>query len=200
MAQGWLRGQTVVFGLLLAGCSGDDNVKRPDPEICDDGEDNDKDGLVDCDDTADCGGLACRETFTTETGETAPPTLEIVVNDGCCDFSFGSADCPQKSIGTVSIINRDPELEGQFTASCETVGPSLQPIEWKVVGSGNQVPYLVNLPLAPESTVEVEAFFVCDAGVDQTFETVCRVVAEIEESSEEVSVEQEVTGTSTVAR
>ena len=46
--------------LLIAGCSGEttDTGRKP-PEICNDAIDNDDDGLVDCDDTAECGGLQC---------------------------------------------------------------------------------------------------------------------------------------------
>jgi hypothetical protein len=44
----------VALGLVFTACS----VKETDPEaVCDDGEDNDLDGLYDCDDP-DCAGVA----------------------------------------------------------------------------------------------------------------------------------------------
>jgi hypothetical protein len=178
-------GWVALAGLGWA-CSGDDGTPRPDPEICDDGLDNDGDGAVDCDDT-NCGGIHCQDQGDDDDDAVEPELVEILLDeDDCCDFTFGSADCPQKEIGTFSIINRSTEVEGNFDVSCDVVGPDLAPIEWQVVGGSNQVPYLVNLPLPVETTVQIQAYFVCSPGLEQDFDTTCHISAEVDSKKVEL--------------
>lgn len=173
MARAW-----GAVGFILWGCSGE-TAERVPPEVCDDEIDNDGDGLVDCDDD-NCGGLPCQQKGQTETGDTdEPDALEILLNDDCCDFSFAADDCPQMLIGSVTFINRDPEEAGSFDVSCDTVNND-PVIEWKVVGGANQSPFLVNLPLAADSSVTVEAYYVCSPGLTQSFNTICHLHAELE--------------------
>jgi hypothetical protein len=175
------------WALVMLGCSGDDGTVRPDPEVCDDELDNDGDGLVDCDDSNDCGGIHCQQQGDDDDDTGTLVLVEILLEeDDCCDFTFGQADCPQKEIGTFSIINRSPDVEGTFNVSCDVVGVDMAPIEWQVVGGSNQVPYLVNLPLAPDTTVQIQGFFVCIPGLDQSFTTTCHISAEVEGARDEL--------------
>jgi hypothetical protein len=179
---GWMA----LAGLGWA-CSGDDGTVRPDPEICDDEIDNDGNGLIDCEDSSACGGIHCQQTGDDDDDTAESELVEIVLDDDtCCDFTFGAADCPQKEIGTFSIINRSPDVEGNFDVSCDTVGPNLAPIEWQVAGGSNQVPYLVNLPLAPNATVEIQGYFVCTPGLEVDFTTTCHISAEVEGVKDEL--------------
>jgi hypothetical protein len=87
----------VVLALLVAGCS-DSN------EVCGDGEDNDSNGQVDCEDSA-CGvgavcgpnGLACAADLTCSTcsgnGGTPEPDGETICGDGVDNDCDGAVDC-----------------------------------------------------------------------------------------------------------
>jgi hypothetical protein len=78
-----------------AGCTWDRDagmcvadVCVPEPEICDDGVDNDCDGAIDCADTADCGNdPVCQCTPTP--GE---ETQELTCNDGIDNDCDGAVD------------------------------------------------------------------------------------------------------------
>ena len=74
------------------------DVVPPDPEVCDDGADNDGDGAVDCDDS-DCAGTAA-----------CPVDMPEVCDDGADNDGDGAVDCD------------DSDCEGN--AACPVAGPS----------------------------------------------------------------------------
>lgn len=185
---GWAK--AALLGVFLGACSGSDPVDRPDPEICDDGVDNDGDGAVDCDDSQ-CGGLPCQGIGDDDDDDTTgpPPTVEIVRNpDDCCDFLFTTEDCPSKKIGDLAIINRSVDVEGQVDAFCDRVGPESSPvIQWNVEGTAQQRVTLINAPLPPESSMTLNSLFVCATGVNQDFYVECTIFVEVgEEEAEEI--------------
>ncbi|MEM6931381.1 MAG: hypothetical protein AAF602_30905, partial [Myxococcota bacterium] len=77
-------------------------MDRPDPEICDDGIDNDGDGLVDCDDES-CGGINCQRQ---DTGFEEAPVEIVISQSRCCDFTFNDQNCDGRLAGTIDIVNR----------------------------------------------------------------------------------------------
>jgi hypothetical protein len=166
-------------GALLVSCSGEAPYTRPDPEICDDGADNDGDGLVDCDDKSDCGGIACRTTYTTDTAPDLPDAEVLFNEDDCCDFTYSSADCPQLEIGSITFINRSGSEDGQIDVSCNDVGPNSVPaIQWAPQGSTHPSQFIINAPIYAGETVVMDAYFVCGGGVNFDFTTQC--VSDIE--------------------
>jgi hypothetical protein len=174
-------------GFGAAGCTGTDTTDdgRKPPEICDDEIDNDDDGLVDCDDTAECGGLQCNTgTTDTDTGITTdldPAEILFSVTD-CCDFTFAEGECP-KLIGTYEAANREPETEGELDASCDLIGDD-PPLSFSVIGCPNcPIPYLTNQPVDPNTTVTVEVWF--DCAVQQTFQATCRTNIEVDPFEDE---------------
>jgi hypothetical protein len=158
---------------VSAGCAGDPPVGRPPPEDCQDGIDNDSDGLVDCDDSAECGGLQCQNANDTDTGITVDlPDLEIEIPpDTCCNFTFSDpADCPMV-VGSYVVHNRTLESEAELDASCDLYeGDS--PISFDVEGCSNcPTPFLTNFVVDPQTSVTVELVFNCSIG--HTFTANC---------------------------
>jgi hypothetical protein len=178
---------------LLGSCSGEPPVTRPDPEICDDGIDNDGDGGADCDDT-DCGGLHCQTNGNTETGEELPMAEVLYDPSTCCDFVFGPDDCPQMQVGTISFINRSESDDATVTLSCNLIGGSVAAVRWMAEGDTQPRPFITDETLPAGTTLPVEAWFVCD-GVNQTFTTSCIAHVEIEGTDAD-EVTFEITGTS----
>ena len=168
--------------LVTVACSGDtDDTTFVGPETCDDGIDNNGNGLVDCADTAFCGGLACATgDDDDDDDDTAapPPVVEVIYSaDDCCDFAFGPGDCPM-SIGTLQIANRSVEADGEMDVSCDLVDGE-SPIVWQLQGGTEPPnPFIVNAPLLATSQVTVEAFYNC--AVTHGFQTSCRAIAEVE--------------------
>jgi len=160
----WLAG--------LSGCSGSTDEGRKPPEICTDGIDNDDDGLIDCDDSAECGGLQCVTQQESDTGTIDLPDLEITISPkSCCDFTFtGPGDCPMV-IGTYDATNRSEESVAELDASCDLVGGD-PPFSFNAPNCPQcPVPYLDNLHVDPGETVTVEIVFNCQIG--QTFTADC---------------------------
>lgn len=185
----------VVAVLALAACSGEPAPTRQDPEICDDGIDNDKDGDIDCDDT-NCGGLPCQQQGDDDDDTTEPPPdIEFLYDaEACCNFDFSSADCPSKTIGTIAVINRSKKDSAEVDASCTAVGPDVfTAIRWQAPGAST-VAFLVNAIVEPETQIELTAIYQCGGGIDQTFTTDCILTAELPDLSDDLEIE--VTGTS----
>jgi len=180
-------------GFGATGCTGtdtDDGGRKP-PEICNDEIDNDDDGLIDCDDSAECGGLQCN-TGTTDTDTTVElEEAEILFSAAdCCDFTFSQGECP-KMIGTYQAANREPETDGELDASCDLIGDD-PPLKFSVDGCPNcPIPYLTNQPVDPNTTVTVEVWF--DCAVVTTFKATCRTNIEVDPFKDEW--EFEVNGT-----
>jgi hypothetical protein len=176
---GWIVG--------AGACSGEPPPARPELELCDDGIDNDGDSLVDCDDVADCGGLACRDTDVGDDDDDEPALVEILFDEAeCCNFDYSSSDCPQKDIGTFSVINRLTDEEALLDVFCDRVGPEVDAvIQWKPEGPSQPRPTVANAPIAAESSVNMVGVFVCATGVNQTFTTECTIYVEAGESGEE---------------
>lgn len=178
------------LSLLLAACSGTDGDTFTRPEVCDDEVDNNGNGLVDCDDTAFCGGLQCEAPDTDFDTDVPLPPLEITYSVAtCCDFEWAAADCP-KSIGTVGMINRGEE-DAEVDINCDLV--NTQPaVQWQVQGgSDSPTPFVVDIPLFAGSSITMEAFFNCN--VSGQFTTQCR--ANIETEEDRVDKEFDITGT-----
>jgi hypothetical protein len=157
----------------VTGCAGTDTdgEGRKPPEICNNEIDDDDDGLVDCDDELECGGLQC-ETDTTDTDIVVELDPAEILFDptSCCDFTFSQGDCPMM-IGTYQAANREEEIDGELDASCNLIGGE-PPLSFSVAGCPNcPIPYLVNQPVDPNTTVTVEVWF--DCAVAQTFEATC---------------------------
>ncbi|MEZ4235467.1 MAG: hypothetical protein R3F59_04755 [Myxococcota bacterium] len=186
---GWLA-----TAAWLAGCSGDGPVQRPDPEICDDGIDNDGDGLVDCDDGDDCGGLACVTHGDDDDTVTEPPEVEIVLDEDLCTgadctFDYAGSDCPQKELGTFHVFNRTDDTDAEFQIYCNGVGPDgARVIQWKADG-GQLRPTLANVIIAPGDSLEVTAAFVCAAGINQSFDTFCNAYVNAEPYDQDLDFE-----------
>jgi hypothetical protein len=160
--------------MLIAGCSGEttDTGRKP-PEICNDAIDNDDDGLVDCDDSAECGGLQCATGTESDTGPTVElPDLELVFDvPAAYNFEFsGPGDCPLL-IGTYEAINRT-EFDAELDANCNQIGGDY-PFTFSAPDC-NQCPtkFLTNYQLEPGESVTVDITFVCEVG-QQTFTADC---------------------------
>jgi hypothetical protein len=176
--------------LLLAACSGTDGDTFTRPEVCDDGVDNNGNGLVDCDDASFCGGLQCQAPDTdVDTDEPLPP-LEISYTAAeCCDFTFTTSECP-KSIGTFGMIDRG-EDDAVIDVSCDLVN-SEAAVQWQVQGGSDApTPFIVDTPVYAGSSVTIEGFFNC--AVPGEFTTHCR--ANIETDEDRAEIEFDITGT-----
>jgi hypothetical protein len=177
-----MRVPMAFVGVVLLSCSGgdDDGGTRLDPEICDDGIDNNGDGLVDCEDTTSCGGLVCRDPGDDD-DDTAEPTPDVeVLRNDCCDFTF---TCPAAnvSVGQFSLINHSLENDAEFAVVCAPIGGT-SPLAFQVVGSSAAPSAsLRGVDLFADSTVSVEAFFACKPQLQQGFDAVCTVTAETDD-------------------
>ncbi|HHO51014.1 MAG TPA: hypothetical protein ENK18_09125 [Deltaproteobacteria bacterium] len=170
---------------LSVGCSGEAPGTHPEPEICDDGIDNNGNGLIDCEDSASCGGLVCRDNTnnTNDTGEPLPE-LEIFIDpDDCCDFTFSDADCAGKPIGQFTILNRSDE-QGTIDVTCDVPGTGISVLEIRM--NDNQVlrPFLTDAPMEPTSENTIYLSYDCYAL--QTFEVGCSAKATLPNDSEEL--------------
>jgi hypothetical protein len=174
---------------LLLSCSGSDGETDTftRPETCDDGVDNNDNGLVDCADTAFCGGLQCQTGDDDDDTDVPLPDLEIIYDPTtCCDFQFVSGDCP-KSIGTIGVINRSTD-DATVDASCDFVtGESV--IQWQVQGGAPPIPFIVAEPLYSGQSMTLEGFFNCDTA--QPFNVACRVKVETDIDVSEVEFDIE---------
>ncbi|MEQ1502932.1 MAG: hypothetical protein ABMB14_11915 [Myxococcota bacterium] len=192
----WFAGLAGAIGLGACGGGGDDTSPRPELEVCDDGEDNDGDSLVDCDDTQDCGGIHCQNTGDDDddTTPTEPATIEILFDEtSCCDFTFTSEDCPSKTIGTFSVLNRSLEDDGDFDVSCDLVGPGLSAIKWQPEDASSKQAFVVASPIYANNQVEVTGYFDCVGTIDTEFTTACNITANV--GSETAVLDFEITGT-----
>ncbi len=157
----------------MSGCTGETDGGRKPPEICDDGIDNDDDGLIDCDDSAECGGLQCVTGQESDTGPTVDlPDLEIVLTPkNCCNFTFtGPEDCPMV-VGTYEATNRSEDAVADLDASCDLIDGD-PPFTFNTPNCPQcPVPYMTNVPVDPGETVIVEVIFGCTIG--QTFTANC---------------------------
>lgn len=183
----------------LVGCgifaSTQEQNTRPPAEICDDGIDNDRDGLADCDDTDSCGGLACRTTtgYVPDTSQFLPNADILYSVADCCDFEFNAESCPSIEIGTITMVNRASEEDGEYDVNCDLVDGE-SPVQWRVEGATEPVPFVVNQKLFADDTTVVTAVFLCDAGVATTFTTTCRANLQVGDADSD-EIEFEVTGT-----
>ena len=176
------------LAVLAASCSGDDGQEPIPPEICDDGIDNDGDGLVDCDDEA-CGGLACRDPGDDDddTGTEPPPVVEILFDPtDCCDFTFTVPNDCQKVVGSFSIINRSETEDGLIkTLTCDIPqGGTQAAILFQLDDSTQKFPFVANAELDRNSQVDVTLWY--DCFTNDSFELPCRVKAEVGEEEDEV--------------
>ena len=77
----------------------------PEPEVCTDNIDNDLDGLVDCDDTADCA---------TDPACDVPPPADEICDDGIDNDGNGFADCADPACAGVDVPGGTCGPEGRF--------------------------------------------------------------------------------------
>lgn len=83
-----------------------DGPPIPESEVCDDGVDNDLDGLIDCDDTVDCSlDPYC---------DVPPPAGEIC-DDGTDNDNDGLIDCADPDCAGVTVAGGTCGAEGKFT-------------------------------------------------------------------------------------
>jgi len=172
---------------LLASCEQERVAPPPPPEICDDGIDNDEDGLVDCDDTESCGGINCQEPGGNEdTAPEPPPIVEVIYDDAdCCDFSFSVPDACDVITGTFRIINRSDDDGLIKNISCETPGKGTGAILEFAVGNSQPMEFVANARLPGLSDNTVNVWY--DCFTDQSFQVDCRAKAEVNDVESEVT-------------
>ncbi|MEQ1571254.1 MAG: hypothetical protein ABMA64_36845 [Myxococcota bacterium] len=176
-----------------ASCSGDPPVERKPPEVCNDGLDNDEDGAADCDDT-DCGGVNCQTAGDDDDDSASNLPLAEVQYDPteCCTFEYTSADCPMKSIGTITFVNRSSSDDGLIDVSCNLIGGEISAIVWQLPGMPDPKPFITDELLPVNTSLTAEAFFKC-GGIQDPFTTQC--IAKVAVSVLEETVEFEASGT-----
>jgi hypothetical protein len=173
-----LRGAALF--LVVGACSGsDDTEPKPlKPEICDNGEDDNGNDLVDCDDTEFCGGLACRPTGDDDDDTTVPlADVEVDFDEDSIDFVFTpQAGLCSVPLATVTVINRNEDVEALIDANCDLVGGK------SVIGfdldGANAKAFIVDEGLDAASSVDVGVIFVCQ-GANQEFSTNCRIKVDL---------------------
>ncbi len=97
----WFAVISLACGMVGVTCGDDDNG-NPDPEICNNGLDDDGDGLVDCLD-GDCNTdpncqNVCNENGTCDTGENnanCPADCPAVCPNGTCESTEDASSCPE---------------------------------------------------------------------------------------------------------
>lgn len=167
----WSRARFLA-GVALFACGGSDSadVGWSGFEICNNGLDDNGDGLVDCEDVA-CAGPACRLPPT----DTSPTVQGIVIEyePGECDFRFSANDCTML-ICSIDVPN-GTDGEALVNASCEN--PSGGASHDNVVDLrnaqqlGGRVGALVDSPLDANDTGEIELYY--DCFTLQSFEATC---------------------------
>lgn len=161
----------IALWLGFVGCVGVEPMARPEPEICDDGIDNDGDGAVDCDDEA-CGGLPCQQDQ--GPGDTGPSTepIEIVIDSSeCCEFSFLPENCMNRTAGSFEIFNRTDDEGMVDVIRCDPLDDIGSPVRFRTSSSSEPVDFLAGVVIPPQSSVTIEAVFDCQ--VDEAFESIC---------------------------
>lgn len=181
-----LRFSLALITVLGVGCSGNPPGTRPDPEICDDGIDNDGNGLIDCEDTVSCGGLACRDadTDTNDTGDPLPPLEILIDSEDCCNFTFSNADCAGKPIGQFRIINRSDD-DGTIDVTCDLPGTGgISAVEFRMNDNQTLRQFLTDAPM--RSTSDNTIYMSYDCYTSQSFEIGCRAKATLPSDVEEL--------------
>jgi hypothetical protein len=172
--------KVVALFLLVGACSGDDSdpTEPLGPEICDNGVDDNGNGLVDCDDGQFCGGLQCATTPGDDDDDTtAPPDIEVDFDDDALDFEFPvQAGICNQPLVTITVVNRSGELEAVVDANCDLVNGQAT-IGFGIDGGAAQA-FVVDEPLPFGESMELTMYFAC-RGVDEAFTTTCRVKADL---------------------
>jgi len=170
--------------LFVAGCNKDSGVDPKNPEIvCDDGIDDNGDGLVDCADPTCAADPACGTGTTTTGGTTGGTTglgdLAITLDPAdCCTIQhqIGITECPQY-VGTLTFTN-STGADVAHSASC-TPASLGSAISFRRDTGGNPVPMdQVNAQLSDGGEV-YEMLFNCNETA--TFLVDC--VAQIDDGS-----------------
>ena len=149
----------ILWGLVA--CVTVEGGERAEREICDDGVDNDGDGLIDCDDTDSCGGIPCQGVGA-DTGGSGEPVEIVIEGRRCCDFTFNAGNCNNRSAGTLDVINRT-DNDGLITSiRCERKDQIIGiPVGFRVDPLSDAKDALADVELPANSTVTVEAVFDC---------------------------------------
>ena len=181
----------LVLPLFLTACTagGDDTFTLLDPEVCDNGIDDNGNGLVDCDDASFCGGLVCRGDGgggDTDTAVEQAPVEILFDESDCCDFSYGLQDCNEKRIGEFRVANRT-DSEGLIDASCEVpqgAGTDEVVVKFRNNQAGSVRDFLVNSPIDAGSETLITVFY--DCFYQETFQVSCQAEVEAEERSDTI--------------
>lgn len=176
----------LLAALSLSACSGTDPGADFIPaEICDNGIDDNGNGLVDCDDSAFCGGAPClRQGGTGDTSGGGEP-LVIGYQDKMCDFLFSEADCVQQ-ICSIPVENNTDE-DGVITANCENPAKDNYEVVVKfrnVQENTGRLNALSASPFEKESSTTIELFYDCFQL--ETFTTACTIQLDADDRQEDV--------------
>jgi len=154
--------QAACIALVLVGCG------KSDPpvafESCDNGVDDDGDGMVDANDpdcaepapTGDTGTLTLPSTTTVSTGVTSAGSPLGLLIDPSYDFLYeaGLTACPQK-IGRVVASNATAE-DAHLVMSSDVASSGTQLIEFDIIGAGVTARFVdATVPAGTDSTVDV---------------------------------------------
>lgn len=178
----------VALFLVVGACSGDDDgtTEPIGPETCDNGVDDNGNGLVDCEDSTFCGGLQCVTTGDDDDDTTTElPEVEIDFSGTSVEFTFTpqAGTCSQP-IRTFTVVNRNEDLEAVVDANCDLINGGTAGIGFDVDGASPRQ-YVVDEPLAPATSMELGMFFAC-RGINDAFTTVCRVKVDLEGITDQV--------------
>jgi hypothetical protein len=129
----------VALFLVVGACSGDDDgtTEPIGPETCDNGVDDNGNGLVDCEDSTFCGGLQCITTGDDDDDTTTElPEVEIDFSGTSVEFTFTpqSGTCSQP-IRTFTVVNRNEDLEAVVDANCDLINGGTAGIGFDVDGA-----------------------------------------------------------------
>jgi hypothetical protein len=172
----------VALLFLVGACSGDDDTgpEPIGPETCDNGVDDNGNGLVDCDDKAYCGGIQCIPTGDDDDDDTTePPEVEIDFDGSTLDFSFTpQAGICSQPIRTITVVNRNEDVEALVDANCDLVGDAgTSAIGFDIDGQ-NPRAFIVDETLPAATSIEVGMIFAC-RGIDEPFSTNCRIKVDL---------------------